>query len=642
MMKIEKLSNKKSDKYKVVSFDLFDTLIKRAFFCPKELFKFIEKEYGYDFYNVRIRSEQKAREISKYEEITIEEIYEQCDYSKTVSARFIGIELQTEIKYCRRNEKMVRCLDNFKKNGYRIMIITDTYLPRNTIEDILRINNISYDELYVSSEIKYTKLSGRLFKEIAKDKNIKPKEWIHIGDNFKSDYLAPMRIGIKSIHISTIDYKEMKYIPQNDSPVEYKRLCSLLRAGLGSRENLSEDLSYYLHVGYESLGPILSGFVGWLEREFVHDKIEKVFFLARDGQVIQNAYKVYAKEPIENHYMFASRRSLIVPTLSKDTSLDNIKKSMFWPRFGTVKAFFKKIGLEYQEYISLINEYGFDLEQLHEYSLLFSDPSFIELYKSIEEDVKTNSNQELKALSMYLSQIGFCGNIAIVDIGWHGNMQCALEKVVIESGLNVNLCGYYIGVSSDNSKVKETIFPKKGYLFDVDYNVDIYNCMKSSITLFEMLFSADHGSVKSFELHQNNAVATFEEYEYVNSKDYCLIKQIQNAALMYIEDEKNMPRLISSDPNIRCINFLQTALFPEYMDVKELGNIYVMGDEKRAIAAPKSILYYLFHYKEFINDITTCAWRVGFLRRLFVINLPYYKLYNLLRIKLKGRGKNVK
>ena len=79
----EKIGNliEKLEKYDIISFDIFDTLILRPFDNPATLFHFIACNYNIlDFFKVRIQASKIARDQKELEEghreVTLEEIYQ--------------------------------------------------------------------------------------------------------------------------------------------------------------------------------------------------------------------------------------------------------------------------------------------------------------------------------------------------------------------------------------------------------------------------------------------------------------------------------------------------------------------------------------------------------------------------------------
>ena len=74
-------------KHDIISFDVFDTLIKRNCNSPRDIFYIVEKQYNKlfdekinDFYQKRVNAESKARlKHFDVEDITIDEIYSCID-----------------------------------------------------------------------------------------------------------------------------------------------------------------------------------------------------------------------------------------------------------------------------------------------------------------------------------------------------------------------------------------------------------------------------------------------------------------------------------------------------------------------------------------------------------------------------------
>ena len=61
--------------------------------------------------------------------------------------------------------------------------------------------------------------------------------------------------------------------------------------------------------GYEAFGPLLLGFCMWVHKKVVENNIERVFFLARDMNLVEQIYrKIYGEENI--YYLEVSRSSL--------------------------------------------------------------------------------------------------------------------------------------------------------------------------------------------------------------------------------------------------------------------------------------------------------------------------------------------
>ena len=74
----QKLLNKVKN-FKAVSFDIFDTLLKRKVNNPKDVFQLMQLSIGEkipNFKDGRIKAEEKARLINNPREITLDDIYD--------------------------------------------------------------------------------------------------------------------------------------------------------------------------------------------------------------------------------------------------------------------------------------------------------------------------------------------------------------------------------------------------------------------------------------------------------------------------------------------------------------------------------------------------------------------------------------
>jgi len=112
-----------------VSFDIFDTLIKRDVVNIDDVFSIIEKKYNnlyindliYDFKNKRINSEKKAlKNNPDLEEITINDIYNSMsDFNEEKKSKIKKIECEVEIELSTQHKPMYElyqwCIQNGKK-----------------------------------------------------------------------------------------------------------------------------------------------------------------------------------------------------------------------------------------------------------------------------------------------------------------------------------------------------------------------------------------------------------------------------------------------------------------------------------------------------------------------------------------------
>ena len=195
----------------VISFDIFDTLINRKCKKPELIFELVEKRYNsifdqkvLDFKLRRIEAEHYARKISINKEISFNEISSALlkYYRPEIVRSFAELEVQVEIEQCIARDEIVQIYNSLigKK---KLVITSDMYLPVNVIQSILSNNNIlTPDRIFLSSEANATKADGSLYKLLLSQMKCSSNDVLHIGDNFKSDFLRPKSLGINSFLIN--------------------------------------------------------------------------------------------------------------------------------------------------------------------------------------------------------------------------------------------------------------------------------------------------------------------------------------------------------------------------------------------------------------------------------------------------------
>lgn len=624
--------------YEYISFDLFDTLVKRDCYAPTELFKFIENKIDstYDiksnFCAYRINAEKISRKKNRKQEISLSDIYQELSALEYIKKYHIfDMEIKYELNLCQRNRYIEPILEYCLKTQKKIIVITDIYLPKDIIERILQKNEIPYTKFFISSEYGKMKRYGDLFPVVLSQLGISSNEILHIGDSLRSDTLIPKYFGINTVHIPTNIYpnlylNKMIYRKNND----YRNLYSFISNHFKNKDNI---YSYFYQSGYESLGPVLMGFIEWLYEKLRENHIRKVFFLSRDGNIMLRAFR-FLNSDIEVHYMFASRKALIIPTLWMKPALDEIKNVMYWPRRGTIKHFFSKIGLDIGLFNTTLEQYGFSSDIYYDFDDLFRNSAFQEFYsKYVELPMKKNSKMKYDLLHKYLKQIHFFGRLALIDIGWNGSMQFALKKILEYEKIPADMFGYYLGIFPDSSKVD--YLKAEGYLFSKKHNINLYHKEISFNSLVELFFTAKHGSVISYTEKKNRVIPVFANWEYESIQQkpqYFKIQNVQNGALAFISDVLKSPYfLFNNEPETVFANFIRLGCHPSLKDVKRFGDIPILDDDIRCIAKPGAILQYCVQGKRFAHDILYAPWKIGFLTRLSHLRLPYYTIYTIAR-----------
>lgn len=629
---------KKIEGYQYVSFDIYDTIIKRDICKTAQIFKLIEtflKQDGSVFANEfcenRIKAEQEARILATQSEISLYDIYGCYVYhgnkiSEKEKADLIEREIDIETKISTVNYKILEVMEYCKKSGKKIILISDMYHSCDTLTNILNKNGlkkgISYDEIFVSSEYNKSKYTGELYEEVLKQLKISPKDIIHIGDAKRSDYIIPKVKGIEAIHIPSDDIKNhFQFYKDNKSD---KETCDLINKFQKNRLPLMED-EYYI-FGYECLGILLFSFCKWLH-ELINTTKEKTFFLSREGQLLQKAYKIiYPAEDTE--YAYVSRKSLIAGLLWSCDDIQGRLKSLSLQHVFDTATLFELLNIE--NHITDIGE----IKQYFRIQDVIEDSEIMKLLTKYDNEIIEKSKEQFYYLTDLLIDSNQKGIINLIDIGWKGTMQKCFSLLLKKTGYDIKEVGYYMGISRLGIKSFGNILERNAFLFDgssSDRKID-ENDVFSFGGLLECLFTADHGSVKGYQKIDGNIEPILYQHEMENKQEYSYLRKIQNGALDFVKDYKGsiLSMWIEIDPVSAFSKLRRFGNYPSKRDIKmfeefdffDIKASKMCGKEKwyRCLGRPKKI-------KE---DFLSCGWKVGCLKKNFYL-IPAHWLYSFAR-----------
>ena len=172
--------------YDIVSFDVFDTLLFRPFSSPEDLFYIVGQKLAYlDFRRLRIEAEQRVRENCMREkghrEITLSDIYDWLECEAGIpKEEGMRAEQETESGLCFANPYMLEVFRLLQKRGKRIIVLSDMYLPAETIRQMLAKCGFSnLENCFVSCEYGCSKSDGGLYAEIGQ--LLGPGHIVHVG-----------------------------------------------------------------------------------------------------------------------------------------------------------------------------------------------------------------------------------------------------------------------------------------------------------------------------------------------------------------------------------------------------------------------------------------------------------------------------
>lgn len=551
---------------KVVSFDMFDTLIYRPFLIPNEMFVLLNSYFRkifnslrvIDFSKIRIDSEAKIRE-KKYKnnicEVNIDEIYEEIQKQYNLDGNKLEKikekELEMELHFCNRRNSGYELYLLAKQLNKRVILTSDIYLPRDILIKILEKNGYSgFDKLYISSELLKTKSNGNLFEHIIKEE--KTKNIFHIGDNLHSDVNQPLKYGIKSAQLPKATDVMMGFTNKNVRHCGdlYKNFLLFnhdlvpYEENYGVRCSLAIIANYYFDnpfrpynpysdfnadpyfIGYYALGMQTISMCKWLIDDAKNNKINSISFMARDGFQPYEAAKIYQKfikdaKEIDLNYIYVSRKSLM-PLLLKDKVGLSLIETYLNYNLITPRELIKQLEsvLKYDEVIEKKLSKIINLDEKFENKEMFNNTLSI-IYDNCFDQKKYEKYFNL--CKKYFED-NFTGKASTFDIGYSGK-----PEAIISSIINKDITTYFI--HTNNSSAYKNI-ENTGSKLKTFYE------FKPTLTgtIRELLVSAISPSCIGYKEENKKIVPVFSDSDKYNYFNIDMINKIQQGSLDFVRN----------------------------------------------------------------------------------------------------------
>ena len=392
----------------------------------------------------------------------------------------------------------------------------------------------------------------------------------------------------------------------------------------GRERIITEHRDEFYTFGRKKFGPFLFGFVRWLYAELVKKGYDKVFFFSRDGYMMQKAFALVNKKGISSHYVYFSRKSLQQALLWRCEDFEDSLRFLPWKHYISIGDLLCYYGFGSTEREKMAENGGFDLDDAVPYDELKHSRLAERLYRENRERINTASKEQEQLLKAYTEQEDMRGRCAVVDIGWHGNMQYYLEQFAANNNIDLRPEGFYIGIDPTSSLRS----PVSGYMY-APGSMEHRKHLLCFLGCFEKLLQSTEGSADGYRQDENGHVLpVLRQYEYENDGDIIgAIKQWQQGALDTVKklcrSDRNIP---DSELTAPLIHF---GMYPGMNDVKLFSFFYNTDGRKTWYTAQKPL--YRYRPKELLRDLADSPWKTGFLRSVFRLPFPYYLIYRILK-----------
>lgn len=326
-----------------VSFDLFDTLVMRQVLFPTDVPELVNgrlRKRGIciqDFCGKRMESEKA---LSQENAPTLTEIYscmaDQYAIREITPEELARTEWEVDLELLVPREEMCAIVRKLISLGKAVYLVTDTYYTECQIRQILKRCGISdHVELLVSCEYRTGK-TQQLFERL-KDR-LAGKTCVHIGDDRKADVESARRHGIETCPIMSGSelLEQTGYL----GLWEYlETLSGRIKAGMFTAKLFNSPFQFEdpdrklcvkssYDIGYLFFAPIISDFVLWFDRRTREDRIQNIWFGARDGYLIRRLYDELTKST-DSVYFLISRTAAVRAGVEREADISYVEDMKF-------------------------------------------------------------------------------------------------------------------------------------------------------------------------------------------------------------------------------------------------------------------------------------------------------------------------
>jgi len=558
--------NKKTD-IKVISFDIFDTILFRMVRKPVDVFERVGKLAQEQkklpqhvspiiYKNIRIEAEKQARRKSQkcnhHREVILEDIIENLPpYCGENREMLLQLELQAERELCYLNPDIYEVMEYLKSRNYRVILVSDMYLSGDRILDLLTYNGFSIDiidKVYVSCECRQNKSSGDLYQHVLTDMNLLPEELLHIGDNYMSDVINANYFGINTIYYDVLNSD--KYMSLQLEEMKYGNLLpelySLRRYVADKGECYDSEEKFWFQMGALVLGPLMTGFTEYILDVADKENIEHIYPLMREGMIISRLLRK-AAEHRQREYriepMYISRKAAFLPALSEFGEEEYEEVIRILQNGGTIRDLFNMLDLDPEAEVQDLLEIS--IQELRKHPDSQNRIKKVLFSKDVQQKIMKNIECKYENIMGYLGSLDIKKRFLTADIGYGGTMQKAIN-CLLRKAFGYADCIHLLAIGSN--QCLEKIFDHvdiRGFAGNCgEYENSEYD-MIQRIYLLEQFLLCGIGTTVGYEEKNNRYVPILKQIKGVNNEQWTKVEITQKGMMffqkVYLDLKKRKP-----------------------------------------------------------------------------------------------------
>lgn len=456
---------------KLVSFDIFDTVLIRKCGLPENIFYLLaNKLYPNNqalreaFLLWRRQAEQQARYRFPRTDVSLEQIYSDdtlSGFTGYTSQQMMEAEIQVESENLIANPAIKKLIEKKREQGYCICFISDMYLGSHTLINILQREGclLNDEKVYVSCEYNARKSNGLLFDIVRKE--VQPSEWLHFGDHPVSDVKMPQRKGIRATQVHT-EFTETERMLLAQKLLTRNRYELSILTGLQRAARICYGNDAYKKIASDFVASAYIPYAHFLMEQAQQRGLKRLYFLSRDSYVLMKMAEVLQPSypDIELCYLFVSRKSLLLPYLTEMNADQYLAvqdhQSIYSKKVDELLAAFETSREEQKNTFDTTFDYnriGNKQQEADFLNKIFGKES---RYLPV---LRERASKRRTLLHAYFEQEGlFDGTPSgMVDVGWLGTSRLMINSILKDKRTQP-VEFFYLGVRNDALPVKFGIY----------------------------------------------------------------------------------------------------------------------------------------------------------------------------------------
>ncbi|WP_018305798.1 HAD-IA family hydrolase [Desulfitobacterium hafniense] len=623
--------------YKMISIDIYDTLLLRMVRKPDHLFELMYKRSpdlfpdhidGDDWREIRTRTEVDARKDIFTEtgrkEITLPDIYNRLPSIIKNRNEILKLELECEKGYSYVNEEIAEFLKYVRNRNMKIVLTSDMYLSADNLKVILTHNNFdlsSVDRIYVSSDCNATKKTGELFRKILDDYKIAPEDMLHVGDHRISDFSVPRGMGISAYWYDLIRTASLSYPQLRIEEAVFGNICgeifaTRLIAALNAPK--ADEERFWYGLGAMELGPLMTLATEWVLDIAEKESIKQIFPLMREGKFLSELLlqaKAARKSDVRIKPLYISRKALYPALLGvlkeKDiqylltTHQMKLKSLLELLQIEEVKSEFAQyLDVEINALKQVVDNHGKSIYAILERKI--KDKAYL-------NDIKARNQEADVLLFRYLTQMGMTHEPYLTfDIGWRGNVQNAIQRImnknkVLTQGIHLLMNGKKFILNERNLEDSCDI---RGYTGNFGKNEKEITGLTNHV--LELFLMCDEGTTVGYQDQDGQALPVTQKIDYDENQKRA-VRLVQMGALNFQREylklkAKKSQQLLGSDYEKETLRLMLRLLqYPTTREAKMIGNLsfdqnFGIDAQWKIISQSELDVYQKWGYGRFVHE----------------------------------------